>query len=84
MNQALYKRADGALVCDDGWAVRLVSPEMLEYSEGQASCIVNVGPVGPAQLRRIYASESSSEFFPRLREHLQAAAAHLSGRYEIV
>lgn len=83
MKQALHKRADGALVCDDGWVVRLVSPEMIEYSEGQASCIVNVGIVAD-QLRRIYASESSSEFFPRLREHLQAAAAHLSGRYEVV
>lgn len=84
MKQALCKRADGALVCDDGWTVRLVSPEMLEYSEGPASCIVNVGAAGHDQLRRIYASESSSEFFPRLREHLQAAAAHLSGRYEVV
>ena len=84
MRQALRERADGTLVCDDGWTVRLVSPEMLEYSEGEASCIVNVGFVADEQLRRIYASESSSEFFPRLREHLLAAAAHLSGRYEVV
>ena len=84
MSQALHKRIDGTLVCDDGWAVRLVTPEMLEYSEGQASCIVNVGFVAHEQLCRIYASESSSEFFPHLREHLQAAAPHLSGRYEVV
>jgi len=84
---ALHKRADGALVGADGWVVRLVSPEMLEYSDGDASCIINVGRAaghGAEATRRIYASESSSDHFPQLHQHLQAALPHLNGRFELV
>lgn len=82
---ALRTRPDGALVCDQGWAVRFVTPDMLEYSKGEASCIVNVGAITQERTRRrIYASESSSDFFPNLHEHLQAVARHFDGRYEVV
>ena len=34
--------------------------------------------------RRIYASESSSALFPKLREHLQSAVGHFKGQYVVV
>jgi hypothetical protein len=82
---SLRTRPDGALVCDQGWAVRFVTPDLLEYSRGEASCMVNVGAIAEERTRRrIYASESSSDYFPHLHEHLQAVAQHLDGRYEVV
>jgi hypothetical protein len=54
----------------------------MEYIDGHAACIVNVGLSAPAQrARTIYASESLSELFPRLREHLTAALPLLKGHY---
>ena len=82
MNSQLQARADGAVSCSDGWAVRFVAPDLLEYSHGQAACLVNVGHT--ASERRIYASESSSDLFPLLREHLQSAVRHFKGHYVVV
>jgi hypothetical protein len=82
MNPQLQTRADGAVSCADGWAVRFVAPDLLEYSHGQAACLINVSQ--QASERRIYATESSSELFPQLREHLQSAVAHFKGQYVVV
>jgi hypothetical protein len=82
MTSQLQSRADGAVSCSDGWAVRFVAPDLLEYSHGQAACLVNVGH--STSERRIYASESSSELFPQLREHLQSALGHFKGPYVVV
>lgn len=85
MNDPQFQaRADGAVCCSDGWAVRFVAPDLLEYSQGQAACLVNVGRTASRDERRIYASESASELFPRLREHLQAAVSHFKGHYLVV
>ena len=85
MTPQLQARADGAVSCSEGWAVRFVAPDLLEYSQGQAACLVNVGGGAPSQReRRIYASESSSELFPLLREHLQSAIHHFKGQYVVV
>lgn len=84
MNPQLQARADGAVSCSDGWAVRFIAPDLLEYSHGQAACLVNVGFEACDSERRIYASESSSDLFPQLREHLQTAVRHLKGHYVVV
>ena len=85
MNHPQFQaRADGAVCCSDGWAVRFVAPDLLEYSQGQAACLVNVGREASHSERCIYASESSSELFPRLREHLQAAVGQFKGQYVVV
>ena len=84
MNSQFQSRADGAVSCSDGWAVRFIAPDLLEYSHGQAACLVNVGVEPSDRERRIYASESSSELFPQLREHLQSALRHLKGQYVVV
>ena len=84
MKPQFQARADGAVSCSDGWAVRFVAPDLLEYSHGQAACLVNVGSTASAREQRIYASESSSELFPQLREHLQSALSHFKGQYVVV
>lgn len=84
MNPQLNARADGAVSCSDGWAVRFVAPDLLEYSHGQAACLINVGVEPSRSERRIYASESSSDLFPQLREHLQSALGHFKGQYVVV
>jgi hypothetical protein len=84
MNPQLQARADGAVSCSDGWAVRFIAPDLLEYSHGQAACLVNVDFEASGSGRRIHASESSSDLFPQLREHLQTAVRHLKGHYVVV
>lgn len=84
MTALLQARADGAVSCSEGWAIRFVAPDLLEYSHGQAACLVNVGFETSQRQRRIYASESSSDLFPLLREHLQSAIHHLQGQYVVV
>jgi hypothetical protein len=84
MNPQLQARADGAVSCSDGWAVRFVAPDLLEYSHGQAACLINVGFEASARERRIYASESTSDLFPQLREHLLSAIRHFKGQYVVI
>jgi hypothetical protein len=84
MNLQLQPRADGAVSCADGWAVRFVAPDLLEYSQGQAACLINVGRAAGDRERPIYASESSSDLFPHLLEHLQCAVAHFKGHYVVI
>lgn len=84
MNAQIQARSDGGVSCSEGWAVRFIAPDLLEYSQGQAACLINVGSNAGACERRIYASESSSELFPQLREHLQSALSHFKGQYVVV
>jgi len=84
MTLQLQSRADGAVCCSEGWAVRFIAPDLLEYSQGQAACLVNVGFDTSDRERRVYASESSSELFPQLREHLQTAVRYFKGAYVVV
>ena len=84
MSVQLQTRADGAVHCGDGWAVRFVAPDLLEYSHGQAACLINVGSKPSQRERCIFASESSSDLFPLLREHLQSAAPYFKGHYVVV
>lgn len=84
MSALFHSRADGSLACSEGWAVRFVAPDMLEYSDGESSCLINVDRVARDNARRIYATESSSDFFPGLRERLLIAARHLKGPFEVV
>lgn len=85
----VHKRADGALAGEDdggGWVLRTIAPDLLEYSAGESSCIVNVGRpigVGAEATQRVFASDFSAEHFPHLREHLEAALPHLNGRFEL-
>lgn len=80
----LRTSADGALECTEGWAVRFVNAEVLEYSHGRAACLVNVGYSPSQGARAIYASESTSELFPHLREHLRSVTRYLKGHYVVV
>ena len=80
----LQTQADGLVASPEGWAVRVLSPELIEYCDGQAACLINVGMQAPGPTRRIYASESCSELFPHLRENLEQAAALLKGAYVVV
>lgn len=84
MAAELRTSSDGALECSEGWAVRFVNAEVLEYCHGRAACLVNVEYSPDKGARAIYASESTSELFPHLREHLRAVARHLKGRYVVV
>ena len=57
---------------------------MLEYVDGRAACLVNIGSPSRQAVRPIYASESTSELFPHLREHLHMALPYLKGNYVVV
>jgi len=84
MNHQPLSCANGAVSCRDGWSVRFVAPDLLEYSQGQAACLINVGFDTVVRERRIYASESLSDLFPQLREHLQSAVGFFKGQYVVV
>jgi hypothetical protein len=84
MKPELLSCTDGAVSCRDGWAVRFVAPNLLEYSQGQAACLVNVSLDSSESERRIYATESLSDLFPQLREHLQSAAQFFKGQYVVI
>jgi hypothetical protein len=84
MTMLFHPRTDGSLACSEGWAVRFVGPDLLEYSDGESSCLINVDRMMRDRTRRIYATESSSDYFPGLRERLKAAAGHFKGAFEVV
>jgi hypothetical protein len=75
---------DGGVESSDGWAVHVLGPNMIEYVSGAAACLVNVAYSSTHRAHRIYATESLSELFPNLLEHLQSAAGMLRGHYEVV
>ncbi|HEV7914043.1 MAG TPA: hypothetical protein VGP22_09765 [Albitalea sp.] len=80
----LMRVGDGMVESSEGWVVRLIGPELIEYCIGTAACLVNVGYSPEARARQIFASESASELFPRLREHMRSAAPLFDGRYVVV
>ncbi|HUG24570.1 hypothetical protein [Piscinibacter sp.] len=80
----LMRSGDGSVESSEGWVARLLSPELIEYSSGCAACLVNVSYSPAQRARQIYATESTSELFPRLREHLRSAAPLFEGRYVVV
>ncbi|HEX6708232.1 MAG TPA: hypothetical protein VF169_26095 [Albitalea sp.] len=80
----LMRVGDGVVESSDGWVVRLINPELFEYSSGAASCLVNVDYSPERRARRIYASESASELFPCLHEHMRSAARLLGRCYVVV
>ena len=80
----LMRVSDGSVESSEGWVARLIGPELIEYCSGSAACLVNVGYSNSQRARQIYATESISELFPNLREHLRSAAPLFQGRYVVV
>ena len=80
----LIAAANGQVQSSDGWTLRPLSADLLEYIDGRAACLINVGSPTRQAVRPIYASESSSELFPHLREHLHMELPYLKGRYVVV
>ena len=73
---------DGRVISEDGWSVQPIG-DFLEYVDGPDACLVNLGEPEPGRPRVIYASESTNEFFPQLREHIRAALPFLRGRWTL-
>jgi hypothetical protein len=85
MERVLKTANDGSVQSNEGWALRFVSPNLIEYVAGSKVCLVNVeSPRPPVNKRRIHATESASPHFPELREHIQHAAGLLKGAFEVV
>lgn len=85
MTDSEWMRVHGGVVeSSEGWAARLIGQDWIEYSVGSAACLVNVGYSSATRAQQIYASESVSELFPRLREHMRSAAGLFEGRYVVV
>jgi hypothetical protein len=76
--------ANGQVQSSDGWMLRPVSPDLLEYVDGRAACLINVGNPTRQAVRPIYASESTSDLFPDLREHVHMALPYLKGSFVVV
>ena len=84
MTNVYLAARDGEVQSSEGWVVRPISPNLLEYRDGPDPCLINVGEMLTNRARPIYASESLSELFPDLREHLLAALPFLKGSYILV
>jgi hypothetical protein len=80
----LIAAANGQVQSSDGWLLRPVSPDLLEYVDGRAACLINIGSPTRQSVRPIYASESISALFPHLREHVHMALPYLKGSYVVV
>jgi hypothetical protein len=76
--------ANGQVQSSDGWMLRPLSPELLEYVDGHAACLINIGSPTRHAVRPIYASESISDLFPNLHEHVRLALPYLKGSYVVV
>jgi hypothetical protein len=75
---------NGQVQSSDGWMLRPLSPDVLEYVDGRAACLINVGSPTRQAVRPIYASESMSDLFPHLQEHVRMALPYLKGNYVVV
>jgi hypothetical protein len=75
---------DGAVESSEGWAVRLLGPDLIEYRAARAACLVNVEYAPAQHACRIYASESASDLFPDLVEDLRRAAQLFKGHYIVI
>ncbi len=80
----LIAAANGQVHSSDGWTIRPVNADLLEYACGEAACLINIGHPTQSQVRPIYASESRSELFPDLCENLRLALPLLKGRFVVV
>ncbi len=80
----LIAAANGQVHCSDGWMLRPLGPDLLEYVDGRATCLINIGSPTRQTARPIYASESISDLFPQLREHVRMALPYLKGHYVVV
>ncbi len=80
----LMQAEDGTVQSDEGWAVRFIGPELIEYCTDRSACLVNVRYSASARARQIYATESSSELFPDLTDHLRRAATLFQGQFVVV
>jgi len=80
----LIAAANGQVQSSAGWTLRALSPDLLEYDDGRAACLINVGSPTRQAVRPIYASESSSALFPHLGDHLRMALPYLKGHYVVV
>ncbi|HYN60343.1 MAG TPA: hypothetical protein VET87_12415 [Rubrivivax sp.] len=80
----LIAAANGQVQSSDGWMLRPLSPELLEYVDGRAACLINIGSPTRHAVRPIYASESISDLFPNLHEHVRLALPYLKGSYVVV
>ncbi len=80
----LIAAANGQVQCSEGWMLRPLSPDLLEYIDGRAACLINIGNPTRQAVRPIYASESSSDLFPHLSEHVRLALPYLKGSYVVV
>jgi hypothetical protein len=83
MRRELWSVGRNTVTSSEGWSVSLLDEQTLEYTNGAASCVVNVDYSPGDQARRIHATESVSPLFPRLCEHLSRAAQMLKGRYVV-
>jgi len=80
----LIAAANGRVHCSEGWVITPLGPELLEYADERAACLVNIGHPTHQRVRPIYGSESRSELFPDICEHLRMALPYLSGRFIVV
>ena len=80
----LIAAANGQLHSSEGWTLRPLGTDLLEYVDGRAACLINIGSPTRQAVRPIYASESASDLFPHLREHLRMALPYLKGNYVVV
>ena len=60
----LIAAANGQVQSTDGWTLHPLSPDLFEYVDGRAACLINVGSPTRHAVRPIYASESASDLFP--------------------
>lgn len=80
----LIAAANGKVQCSEGWTLQRLGTDLLEYADARGVCLVNIGNPTRQSVRPIYASESSSELFPRLSERLHQALPYLKGSYVVV
>jgi hypothetical protein len=80
----LIAASNGQVQSPDGWMLRPLSPDVLEYVHGRAACLINIGSPTRHAVRPIYASESISDLFPHLHEHVRMALPYLKGNYVVV
>lgn len=81
----LIAAANGQVQSSDGWTIRPVNADLLEYARGPAACLINIGHASlSARVRPIYASESRSELFPDLCENVRLALPFLKGSFVVV
>jgi hypothetical protein len=80
----LIAAANGQVQSSDGWALRPINADLLEYACGEAICLINVGHPTRHRVRPIYASESLSDLFPDLRENVSLALPYLKGDFVVV